>query len=152
MTNKQMKTLTIGEVIYEVVDEQARTDIDNLKSSTMILDTSLSQSGKAADAKAVGDAINEINETINSFGTYIGDGSQLVRTVEVGGNGNAIIIFSETVKFAIVTAFGSYYVDNNGTAEVQDTTSAVFSSGSISFGGDNNVFNSDGIEYKYIVL
>lgn len=257
MTNKQMKTLTIGEVIYEVVDEQARSDIDSLKSSTMTLDSSLSQSGKAADAKAVGDAINEINETINGleggsvtedylplsggtvngnvwllkdsmptltlktnygesrifrnasdtvddglhivdygvdltytsyntlqisgktdveplilkkvvdgvgtlypvygkhnrpFGTYTGDGSQLVRTIEVGGNGNAIIIFGETVKFAIVTEFGSYYVSNNGTAGVQDTTGASFGSGSVSFGGSNNVFNSNGTEYKYIVL
>ena len=32
MANKTMKTLTINEVIYEIVDEQARNDIEDLKS------------------------------------------------------------------------------------------------------------------------
>lgn len=31
MANKMMKTLTIGENTYEVVDEQARNDIEDLK-------------------------------------------------------------------------------------------------------------------------
>ena len=33
MENKIMKTLTIGETTYEIVDEQARNDIENLKNS-----------------------------------------------------------------------------------------------------------------------
>lgn len=85
MTKKTMDTLIIGENIYEVVDEAARidieelkqrantseTDIDNLtqrldvteedlnkvKLATITPDTSLSIEGAAADAKAVGDAI-----------------------------------------------------------------------------------------------
>ena len=60
MANKPMKTLTIGETTYEIVDEQARNDIETLKQNPVIeTDNTLTQSGKAADAKVVGDALSE---------------------------------------------------------------------------------------------
>lgn len=68
MANKTMKTLTIGSNTYEIVDEAARNDIEQLKNSEIPLDTTLTQSGQAADAKVVGDAINQkvpVTRTIN---------------------------------------------------------------------------------------
>lgn len=60
MANKPMKTLTIGETTYEIVDEQSRNDIETLKQNPVIeTDDTLTQSGKAADAKVVGDALSE---------------------------------------------------------------------------------------------
>lgn len=70
-----MKTLTIGETIYEIVDEAARSSINTL------IDPTLTQEGKAADAKIVGDnidsllsdmevvsvSINNMNQQINVF-------------------------------------------------------------------------------------
>ena len=55
-----MKTLTIGENTYEIVDEAARSDIEVLKQGAITTDTTLTQEGKAADAKATGDAIATI--------------------------------------------------------------------------------------------
>lgn len=55
-----MKTLTIGNNTYEIVDEAARSDIDILKQGAITTDTTLTQEGKAADAKATGDAISAI--------------------------------------------------------------------------------------------
>ena len=60
MANKTMKTLTIGSNTYEVVDESARIDIETLKGVIVTPDTTLSVSGAAADAKAVGDKISDI--------------------------------------------------------------------------------------------
>lgn len=70
MANKTMKTLTIGGNKYEIVDETARANIEALKqgASTVEVDTTLSVEGMAADAKATGDAINEIS-------TLVGDTS-----------------------------------------------------------------------------
>lgn len=60
MADKKMKILVIGGNSYEIVDEKARADIETLKDANTI-DTTLSQSGQAADAKAVGDAIKQID-------------------------------------------------------------------------------------------
>ena len=70
MANKTMKTLTIGGNKYEIVDEAARADIEVLKqgSSAIEVDVTLSVEGKAADAKATGDAINVVK-------TLVGDTS-----------------------------------------------------------------------------
>ena len=89
MAIKQMKTLTIGESTYKIVDEEARAnieeleinfqnsienlqddlqndikvlqdDIEDLKSNPVIItDNTLTQSGQAADAKVVGEALSD---------------------------------------------------------------------------------------------
>ena len=81
MANKTMKTLTMGGDTYEIVDANARADIETLKqnsgSDTAVVevDTTLSVEGMAADAKATGDAIAEVSEQITSAT------SSLVKTV-----------------------------------------------------------------------
>lgn len=86
------------------------------------------------------------------FGTYTGDGSINLRQIEVGGNGNAVIIFSNTVKFAIVTSFGAFYVTSNGVTQSQSTSQIVYGGTSFNMGGSNHIFNESGVEYKYIVI
>lgn len=54
---KTMKTLTISGVTYEVNDPNAMKETDE----------TLSESGKAADAKAVGDAIGDINAVLDAI-------------------------------------------------------------------------------------
>ena len=66
MTNKTMKTLTIGENTYEIFDETARKNIGALQQAT-IPDNTLSKAGFAADAKATGNAINQIMNDINTL-------------------------------------------------------------------------------------
>lgn len=71
MANKTMKTLTIGNKTYEVVDETARAYIETLKESSTV-DTTLTQEGKAADAKAVGDAFKNISVEVDDTLTQSG--------------------------------------------------------------------------------
>ena len=66
MADKTMKILVIGGNSYEIVDEQARTDIETLKDANTI-DATLSHSGQAADAKATGDAINQLSYKVNKI-------------------------------------------------------------------------------------
>ena len=68
MSNKTMKTLTIAGSTYEIYDEVARTSIAELKENIQNLennkfdvddiDATLTITGKIADAKATGDALN----------------------------------------------------------------------------------------------
>jgi hypothetical protein len=57
MANKTMHHVVIGENTYEIVDQYAREH----GGSDVTIDPTLSQSGQAADAKATGDAIGEVN-------------------------------------------------------------------------------------------
>lgn len=65
MANKTMKTLTIGEHTYEIVDEAARNGIELLNQSTVV-DTTLKKTGFPADSAAVGNEANRLNNLINS--------------------------------------------------------------------------------------
>lgn len=62
--HKQMDTLTIKGNTYEIVDAEAREQLAQMgqTGSTVEIDATLTQAGKAADAKAVGDALGEISE------------------------------------------------------------------------------------------
>lgn len=103
MTKKTMDTLIIGENIYEIVDEAARVDIEGLKQradtsesnietlqqkadvaeeninqikqATITPDTTLGIEGAAADSKVVGDAINELQNSIGDMQDLIGNKS-----------------------------------------------------------------------------
>ena len=79
---EQMKTLTIGGKTYEVTDGAAVKKVNGISpdaegnltistGSTVEVDATLTQEGKAADAKAVGDALK---------------GSAVVFTVDAEGN------------------------------------------------------------------
>lgn len=69
MSTKTMKTLTIDDTTYEIVDEQARADIEKLKNGNVDInfDTTLTQEGYAADAKAVGDRFTTLETQIPSI-------------------------------------------------------------------------------------
>ena len=107
MANKIMKTLTVGNNTYEVVDAAARDDIENFKGTVttninnfkeeiatnisnfkeeitddiddlkeaVVIDNTLTQSGKAADSKVVGDTIGQLIEEIANVTLIDIDGS-----------------------------------------------------------------------------
>ena len=99
MANKIMKTLTIGDNTYEMVDGAARAAIETLKGSGVVIevDATLSIEGKAADAKAAGDAINAVKTLVGN--TSVSDQiksatSSLVKTVNGASpdaNGNVSV-------------------------------------------------------------
>lgn len=65
MANKQMKTLTVNKnITYDIVDAQARNDIETIKINVTV-DETLTQAGKSADAKATGDAIQQLSSFVD---------------------------------------------------------------------------------------
>ena len=90
MANKIMKTLTMGGDTYEIVDANARADIETLKqnsgSGTAVVevDTTLSVEGMAADSKATGDAIASVQSSVDAV-------SASMLTNLVNGNGVASV-------------------------------------------------------------
>jgi hypothetical protein len=90
MAEKIMKTLVINGVTYEIVDEAARNDIETLKLSTIATDTTLTQSGQAADAKAVGDALKNFD---GQNEIYIGSGDMPEGyTLQIDPTGDGLFI------------------------------------------------------------
>jgi len=69
MAEKTMKTLTFNDLKYEIVDSEARIKIEEMQEDrSKLIDATLSQSEKAADAKVVGDTLAEkvpVTRTIN---------------------------------------------------------------------------------------
>lgn len=80
---RQMDVLTIKDKTYEVVDAKARKKIEDLEQSgggagggsgsTVEVDATLTQEGKAADAKAVGDRLGKLSEDVGDIRTQIGE-------------------------------------------------------------------------------
>lgn len=60
MANKIMHHVVIGSDTFEIVDQYAREH-------GVTIDSTLTQSGQAADAKAVGDAVNEVKADLDSI-------------------------------------------------------------------------------------
>ena len=60
MANKTMHHLVLGSDTFEIIDQYAREH-------SVTIDSTLSQSGQAADAKATGDAINEVKADLSNL-------------------------------------------------------------------------------------
>ena len=133
--------IKVSGVEYDIKDIQAREDLGNLGTrvteleqhgggggSTVELDTTLTQSGKAADAKAVGDALAEKQDSGNYVKSVNGttpDASGNV-TVETGGgstvNNNTINQYfynsMATGKYDLKSGYGTtadIYIAADGT-------------------------------------
>lgn len=177
--------------------------------SIPMIDSTLTKSGRSADAKAVGDqvtrldgridnidphfaenvqydnassglsaintqeAIDEIKNGIdemhtdlnsNFFGThnkprnfYKGNGSATTRTIEIGGIGGAVIIYSNNagdINICIVTGVGAVAFNVGGTTrETKYMSSAItYKDGTISMATAEDCVNKANVNYYYQVL
>lgn len=78
VTNSTIKKLQIGNVIYEVVDNAARTDITNLKNSGLITNTELQKILKSYLSTDDNDEIvSYIESTDTGIKVYMRDGNEL---------------------------------------------------------------------------
>ena len=145
MANKTMKTLTIGANIYEIVDEAARTDIEvakidietlkqdsetaktdieALKQKEIDLDTTLTQSGMAADAKSVGDAISGLTpEAIGALSIDVTDAEQgtanLINADQLGGVlADEYALKQDLSEYALKSEVPDLGGNNSGVAKI----------------------------------
>lgn len=111
-----MDTLTIKDKTYEIVDTKARKKIEELElsgggagggsGSAVEVDATLTQEGKAADAKAVGDRLGKISEEIDALKR----GDEMEVTTETP------VDFS-TSKYGYVHQNGQY-IDSYATSNI----------------------------------
>lgn len=129
MANKIMKTLTIGESSYEVVDEAARNDIEELKQWTSNLDTTLTQSGCPADAKSTGDAINKVSNDLADINTEMSSAaataqntadSAVTAAANAQSTANSAVTAAQTAQNTADTALAQ-----SGVTKVNNKTGAV---------------------------
>ena len=86
-------------------------------------------------------------------GTYTGNGDTTARSIDTGGAGNAVIIWTNDDRMAIITAAGGIG-KYSANAELIGLSSGLcsFNDGYINLNTDSPYVNSDGSTYKYQVL
>ena len=87
--NEATRVLTEAQEAAQTATEQAEAAAASAEQAaesarTLTLDTTLTQSGQAADAKAAGDAINDLKDDFHSYNNELGAGyaDQLVSSIE----------------------------------------------------------------------
>ena len=113
------------------------------------LDTTLTQSGKAADAKAVGDALAKINNTKTEEVTEtVTVGSENV-TLDSGAPSQTVNLAWNVDNARTIPAFTNYYSNLNGKTYPRELTSGYNQFWSSSFGhGNADAFDSS---HKYFM-
>lgn len=84
-------------------------------------------------------------------GGYTGNGSATARTIDTGGIGEAIIIYSG-YGIAIVTRRVTLIADGSGAKAVASSGIGAFSAGTLTLLTTDTVINANGVTYYYQVL
>ena len=103
MANKTMKTLTIGENIYEIVDESARNEVEGLKTSS----------------EALSDSVTNLSVEM----TKKAETSAYTGTLTVGGWSNSAP-YMQTINVSGILSTDNPFVDVN-LGEVSDGTDII---------------------------
>lgn len=90
---------------YNTAGEAVRKQIQAAEAKIVPVDDTLQESGKAADAKTVGENINSLKEDLNSIKEQMGSGS-------IGGSGESVPTFLRGLKYV---AIGDSIVELQGT-------------------------------------
>lgn len=109
MANKTMHHVIIGDDTYEIVDQYAREHGAEI-------DATLTQTGKAADAKAVGDALQNVSGVPSSVRTAMLTLFQKAAYIEEGVDDEIAIIQSWASAVTAITLSASAISINGATA------------------------------------
>lgn len=139
MANKPMKTLTIGETTYEIVDEQARNDIETLKQNyvnilnykelvvdddwTKAIETALSELTQGGTIYFPHGTYNHTGIIINKKCQIIGESRYSTILLNVGGGDS--ITFGKNLErsmFRDIAVFGNCSNESFNSAAAADAT------------------------------
>lgn len=146
------------------------------------VDRTLTQSGKAADAKVTGEALEQrvkktdIVDDLKTFdekkplsakqgavlkimfnglktsGTYVGNGSAETRAISIGGAGRVAIVYTSDY-FTFVTPDNAVSIGlSEGMITSIDSAQAAYTNGNLVLNTDDATFNAEGTTYYYQVL
>lgn len=91
------------------------------------------------------------DECSKPTGSYTGNGSSTSRTIETGGLGNVLAIYSST-GVVLVTPKGGFYGYNNSSFSHFPYDTAHFINGVLTIASTHTTLNTNGQEYTYQVL
>lgn len=149
--------------------------------SPLAIDKTLTQEYMCADAKATGDAINEVNGKIGDIGekvdeigeyipfgatvlssdnkptgSYIGNGSATAREIDIGGIGGVLLVYSDNAgdcNICLITKVSGVAFRTTGEQVTKYMSKAVsFKEGKLYLGTADNTVNANGVSYFYQVL
>ena len=121
MANKIMKTFTVGDNTYEIVDEKSRNEIQTLKQQVNEPDTTLTIEGALAEAKSTGDAINKVASDLSNASSEMSNAittAQNTADAAVTAAENAQNTADEALSKAGVTSVNGQTGDIVGVAVV----------------------------------
>ena len=114
MANKIMKTFTVGDNTYEIVDEKSRNEIQTLKQQVNEPDTTLTIEGALAEAKSTGDAINKVASDLSDLADDLSDVSSETST--------AITTAQNTADAAVTAAANAQNTANEALSKAGVTS------------------------------
>lgn len=85
-------------------------------------------------------------------GSYTGNGSATSRTINTGGIGSAILIWSNNGYVSLCSVYGGFGRTANVTAQALSGNIVKFETGILTLTTDNVALNANGVTYHYQVL
>lgn len=123
-----------------VPDERGNVE---LSGGNIDLDTTLTQSGKAADAKAVGDAVENLSEEINDIKNSMVGGDEDYREETISPDIQGYFLMNGSFNNTTVKARRTDYISLDGCTNIKAQYRLASSGCAIAFFDDNKTFMAD---------
>lgn len=133
--------------------------LDDTNNKRQISVSKISSNSDLAQSLKISEVINGVWNSKNIFGehnkptgVYTGNGSATARTINTGGIGDCIMVWSHNGTIAIVGTAGGCIGAIQGTPTGLNQENAYISNGTLIISTDSRLLNENGVYYNYRVL